>query len=108
MPDIYDHNWDFRLYCATGGTMRLLANLLEDVLSIAGGKDASLTLKDFEEAYEVFRFRPELKGHDLFPFAPDFLTLPRKRSLSIVEAIGTQPHSTSQPITPRTRATRAK
>lgn len=81
--------FDFRLYCATGGIMRLLANLLEEVLSTAGGSSC-LNLEDFENAYHTFRFRPELKGIELEPFSTGFLDTSQHKLLNVVKLIGSE------------------
>jgi hypothetical protein len=73
----------FRLYCATGGTMRLLANFLQQLLSVAGHKD-NIGLEDFEEAYELFSFKPVLDGVPLRPFSTGFLEAPKAKVLGAV------------------------
>jgi hypothetical protein len=98
LPDLAGAEWNFRLYCATGGIMRLLANFLEEVLAIAGTKK-EITLEDFAEAYSMFRFRPELKRVELSPFSPGFLKLPRKHVLEMTMLIGKE-----EPVTPPRRA----
>lgn len=86
LPDISSDDWAFRLYCTTGGILRLLANFLEEVMAISGDKE-ELQLADFANAYETFRFRPGLEHISFEPFGDDFLRLRKKAVLRQVALI---------------------
>ena len=96
VPRFYEGEWGFRFYCATGGRMRLVSNLLIELLS-AQGKKKKLDLKDFKEAYETFADTDTLPTLSCGPFDENFMKLGKEEVLSAAAKIGSEPEEGEVP-----------
>jgi len=89
LPKIYDEDWAFRLYCATGGLIGYLANFLKELLIQANTRrrQGKLTMERFADAFHSYRFSAA-GTEELNPFDRAFAPLPTLDVLDKVARIG--------------------
>lgn len=109
IPALHENEWPFRIYCATGGLMRLLANFLIELLSVHGEKK-SIDLAEFADAYKAFCYSGKRPIARCSPFDKDFLSTADDEVLAAVETIGREPteQESRQASGPRTESTPAR
>jgi hypothetical protein len=87
IPEIQTSEWAFRIYCATGGLMRLLSNFLIELLAKHGEKKR-IELSDFADAYKTFSYPNKGRTAILDPFDKDFMKIADSTVLAAVARIG--------------------
>jgi hypothetical protein len=93
LPDLETEENQYRFYCATGGLIGHLKNLLSEVMLYADTSEKiSVTWKDLDEAFERYLFaNPEMQGVTYRPFSDTFNTVPTEANLTMAELIGDPP-----------------
>lgn len=106
LPDVEEEHMHYRSYCATGGLMGHLKNLLSEVVLYAhkdGKKE--VILEDFDEAFQRYLcVSPKLQALTYRPFSKDFPTTPTKEIIATAELIANPP----KPIPVRRRTVSEK
>jgi Bacterial TniB protein len=87
LPAIYEGNWPFRIYCATGGLMRLISNLLIEVLTVSEGSRA-IGLATFDQAYKISQLGEANRPRETDPFHNDFMSSPAEQALAAAGKVG--------------------
>jgi len=103
LPKLNTGEWPYRIFCATGGVMRVLANLLKEVLANCA-YDKEIGLTDFSRAYKVMRAHPDVVGTKLPPpFDANFLKFPVKEALAQAALVGADRNPKATQYRPRKR-----
>jgi len=92
LPQLCNLDMGFRVYCATGGLIGYLTNLLRQAVwnALDNGTNR-IDLKDLDKAYRQAVFvldKRKLSSDDVTPFHPDWNATPNAASLELAATIG--------------------
>jgi hypothetical protein len=93
LPDPKLENLHYRCYFATGGVMRLLKNLLNEVVLYAHKDEKTeVTLDDFDAAFQRYLCTtPDFQSQKYRPFTKDFPLTPTEEMITIAALIANPP-----------------
>jgi type II secretory pathway predicted ATPase ExeA len=87
IPAIHEGHWPLRIYCATGGLMRLISNLLIEVLTVSE-ENRAIGLATFDQAHKMSQLLETNLPRASDPFHKDFMSSPAEQALAAASKIG--------------------